>query len=114
MTQTEFAQSAGISKATLAGYETGQRKPGAEALAAVLNAGINVHWLLNGQGRPLLPHDGEPLEDPTANEVITLALRIASQWTKSEKMQFAGWLLDEVKRRNRIIALELKNGIDSH
>jgi len=50
LTQDEFAQRSGISKATLVGYEIGQRKPGADALAAIAKTGCNMTWLLTGEG----------------------------------------------------------------
>lgn len=50
MTQDEFAKASGISKATLVGYEVGQRKPGYDALAAIAETGCNINWLLTGKG----------------------------------------------------------------
>ena len=50
MTQDEFAKASGISKATLVGYEVGQRKPGYDALAAIAETGCNINWLLAGKG----------------------------------------------------------------
>lgn len=50
LTQDQFAQHSGISKTTLVGYEVGQRKPGSEALAALARTGVNVNWLLTGEG----------------------------------------------------------------
>lgn len=81
LTQDQFAQHSGISKTTLVGYEVGQRKPGSEALAALARTGVNVNWLLTGEGpmrqgaperAPEAPetaserHDGEPAEHPHA------------------------------------------------
>lgn len=53
LTQDEFARRAGMSKATLVGYEVGQRKPGADALAAIAKTGVNMTWLLTGEGEML-------------------------------------------------------------
>lgn len=50
LTQEEFARRSGMSKATLVGYEVGQRKPGADALAAIAKTGVNMTWLLTGEG----------------------------------------------------------------
>jgi transcriptional regulator with XRE-family HTH domain len=60
LTQEEFAKRAGISKATLVGYEVGQRKPGAEALAAIARTGVNMTWLLTGEGE-MLPRASPPV-----------------------------------------------------
>jgi hypothetical protein len=35
-------------------YEGSNREPGAEALAAMARTGVNLHWLLTGQGAMLL------------------------------------------------------------
>ena len=53
LTQDEFARKAGMSKASLVGYEVGQRKPGSEALAAIARTGANMTWLLTGEGEML-------------------------------------------------------------
>lgn len=50
MTQEQFASRVGLSKATLVGYEVGQRRPGSEALAAIAKTGVNMTWLLTGEG----------------------------------------------------------------
>jgi transcriptional regulator with XRE-family HTH domain len=50
LTQEQFAARVGLSKATLVGYEVGQRKPGADALAAISRSGVNMTWLLTGDG----------------------------------------------------------------
>jgi transcriptional regulator with XRE-family HTH domain len=65
LTQDEFAKLAGMSKATLVGYDVGQRKPGADALAAIARTGVNMTWLLTGEGemlpdKPAQPASGAP------------------------------------------------------
>lgn len=69
MTQDQFAAHSGISKTTLVGYEVGQRKPGADALAALARTGVNVNWLLTGEGsmRPAAPEPA-PKAQETASE----------------------------------------------
>lgn len=65
LTQAEFAQRAGMPKASLIGYEVGQRKPGADALAAIAKTGVNVTWLLTGEG-DMLPAEKEIQEKSAA------------------------------------------------
>ena len=62
MTQDEFAKVSGISKATLVGYEVGQRKPGYEALAAIASTGCNINWLLTGKGQMCVSVQEKPLQ----------------------------------------------------
>jgi transcriptional regulator with XRE-family HTH domain len=74
LTQDEFAKLAGMSKATLVGYEVGQRKPGADALAAIARTGVNMNWLLTGEGEML------PKEAPGTE--LKGAERHARRWQK--------------------------------
>lgn len=59
MTQEEFAARAGIPKRTLVGYENAEREPGSQALAAIARTGVNMTWLLTGEGEMLPPADRE-------------------------------------------------------
>jgi transcriptional regulator with XRE-family HTH domain len=50
LTQEALARRAGIPKRTLVGYENSEREPGAAALAAIAKTGVNMTWLLTGEG----------------------------------------------------------------
>lgn len=51
LTQHEFAQRAGISYSTLAGYEAGTRQPVSAAISAISKTfGVNPDWLRDGVG----------------------------------------------------------------
>lgn len=65
LTQEQFARRAGISQATLVGYEGGQRAPGAAALSAIAKTGVNMNWLLTGEGEMRARPAPEP-EQPLA------------------------------------------------
>jgi len=52
MTQDAFAEMTGVSKRALANYESGDRKPDSDFLAALAAHGIDVTWLLTGQRPP--------------------------------------------------------------
>lgn len=52
MTQEEFSAKSGIPLSTLKKYEGSHREPGADRLAQVAAMGINVNWLLTGEGQP--------------------------------------------------------------
>jgi transcriptional regulator with XRE-family HTH domain len=49
----EFSSLSGIPVSTQKKYESGNRVPGGEALQAVAKTGINIHWLLTGEGEML-------------------------------------------------------------
>lgn len=58
-TQAEMSASSGIPLPTLKKYEGSDREPGAEALAAMARTGVNLHWLLTGQGSMLFGAEPE-------------------------------------------------------
>ena len=59
LTQAELAARAGFAVNTLKQYESGRIKPGADALAGYARSGINVTYLLLGEGSPLLARQGD-------------------------------------------------------
>jgi len=56
LTQQQFCERTGIPLRTLRGYEGGTRHPGEDALAAIARTGVNMNWLLTGEGE-MLPRD---------------------------------------------------------
>lgn len=50
LTQQAFSEMTGIPLSTLKNYEGSHSAPGAEALAQLMHANINVHYLLSGEG----------------------------------------------------------------
>ncbi|HTH39786.1 MAG TPA: helix-turn-helix transcriptional regulator [Rhodocyclaceae bacterium] len=49
-TQAEIAAATGIPLPTWKKYETGDREPGAASLVAMATTGVDLHWLLTGEG----------------------------------------------------------------
>ena len=50
LTQERFAAHAGVPRRTLIGYENAEREPGTSSLAAIARTGVNMTWLLTGEG----------------------------------------------------------------
>lgn len=50
LTQAQMAERLGLHIGVLKKYETGQNTPGGEALAAYARTGVNMNWLLTGDG----------------------------------------------------------------
>ncbi|PJG83012.1 helix-turn-helix domain-containing protein [Caviibacterium pharyngocola] len=46
----DFAEHTGIAYRTLQGYVGGEREPNAEGMAAIAKAGVNLNWLVSGEG----------------------------------------------------------------
>ncbi|RPE72510.1 helix-turn-helix protein [Tibeticola sediminis] len=96
LTQDEFSRRSGISKATLVGYEVGQRKPGSDALAAIARTGVDMRWLLTGEGEMLpKPAPDKDFSDvPYARRLEKIGLLLAGL-TEQEAAAF----LDEMFAR---------------
>ena len=64
--QAEFSKLVGLHKNTLGTYERGEREIGAEALASLVEHGVNVNWLLSGEGPMLLVDVGYQVSEEGA------------------------------------------------
>ena len=47
---TDFAEQAGIAYRTMQGYIGGEREPNAEGMSGIDKAGVNLNWLVSGEG----------------------------------------------------------------
>ena len=47
---TDFAEQAGIAYRTMQGYIGGEREPNAEGMTGIAKAGVNLNWLVSGEG----------------------------------------------------------------
>ena len=71
LTQAEMAKAMGITLRSLQEYEAGRRRPPPKALLGLARQGINLHWLLTGDGpQHVLPS----ALDPDLLEAIIAAL----------------------------------------
>jgi phage repressor protein C with HTH and peptisase S24 domain len=52
----QFSERTGLPVSTLKKYEGGHRAPGSDAIYSLAQSGVNVHWLITGQG-PMLSKD---------------------------------------------------------
>jgi transcriptional regulator with XRE-family HTH domain len=50
MTQQELAEATGVHVSAIRKYENGHCVPGYESLLAIASTGVNLHWLLTGEG----------------------------------------------------------------
>lgn len=62
MTQKEWCEASGMKLPSLRDYELCKRIPGGEALSLYARAGINLNWLLTGEG-PIRLRDLPPADD---------------------------------------------------
>ena len=47
---TDFVEQTGIAYRTMQGYIGGEREPNAEGMAGIAKAGVNLNWLVSGEG----------------------------------------------------------------
>ena len=58
--QAAFAKKLGVHKNTVGNYEREDRKPDADLLTALALIGVNIHWILTGEGNEWIrPEAGE-------------------------------------------------------
>jgi transcriptional regulator with XRE-family HTH domain len=69
LSQDAFAQVTGIPLQTIKGYELSHRLPGAEALTAIARTGVNLNWLLSGDGSMQNPDVPSETREPSAATV---------------------------------------------
>ena len=60
MTQDTYSSLVGVSIGVYKKYEAGYNVPGGEALAAFSTTGVNINWLLTGEGDMSEPEPDEP------------------------------------------------------
>lgn len=65
-TQAAFSTLVGIHISQLKKYEQGRTVPGGEVLTAIAGTGVNINWLLTGQGPMRALQAGQPAPPPPA------------------------------------------------
>jgi transcriptional regulator with XRE-family HTH domain len=50
LTQNDFSERVGLHIGVLKKYELGKNTPGGDALASIAKTGVNLNWLLTGEG----------------------------------------------------------------
>lgn len=50
LTQKEFAEATGVHLSAIQKYENRNSEPSSESLLAIANTGVDLHWLLTGEG----------------------------------------------------------------
>lgn len=66
MTQEQFAQATGIHLSAIRKYESRSSLPSGESLLAIAGTGVNLHWLLTGEGDTRAPAEGSGPPTPVS------------------------------------------------
>lgn len=98
LTQEQFAALASMPKRTLVGYENDEREPGAAALALLARTGVNVNWLLTGEGemRPALA-----LAEPAPAAYLAADHPQAERWRKLIELVDG---IEDTERRSALLS----------
>lgn len=91
LTQKEAAIKAGISLPSYKDYEVGKSIPGGEAVAGLMQLGINANWLLTGEGTMFLADILSSAEKPSPidTEVLTHVIEVIEE-TLNKRNQTLG------------------------
>jgi transcriptional regulator with XRE-family HTH domain len=115
LTQEQFAVRSGLPKRTLVGYENAEREPGSASLAAIAKTGVNMTWLLTGEGQMLARPAPEPVSDQALAPDSQLARRLAKIGELLDAMpaQESAALLEEFLSRATTVSelAELKRAV---
>ena len=101
MSQRAFAEMiGGLPPTTISKYEQGLIKPSAEILSKLGNKGVNINWLLTGEGlmfetQDNTPSSGEPVDDETR-----MAMDVFLNDAQAQKVALMFSKLDAQERRN--------------
>jgi len=120
LTQKNAGELLGISPGVYQKYEMGLRAPGAEVMDTFLRAGINVNWLLSGEGPMLMadystrPSEREitPQEAIAASSVDVNRLKLAIEQIEQELVKRRGMLEPAAKARVFVLAYQVLEGED--
>ncbi|MDR1396958.1 MAG: helix-turn-helix domain-containing protein [Desulfarculales bacterium] len=63
LTQAEMALKIGKSTGGYQAYEQGRKMPGGDVFYKLHSLGVNIHWLLSGEGEMLLSGQGAPFQE---------------------------------------------------
>lgn len=83
LTQAELSSRLGVHIGVLKKYEQGINIPGGEVLAAIAKTGVNMTWLLTGEGEMLSAKSEKTTENQQDSASLdALAGRHARRWAK--------------------------------
>ena len=83
LTQAELSSRLGVHIGVLKKYEQGINIPGGEVLAAIAKTGVNMTWLLTGEGEMLPAKSEKTTENQQDSASLdALAGRHARRWSK--------------------------------
>lgn len=111
MTQEQFAETTGIHLSAIRKYESGSSLPSGESLLAIAGTGINLHWLLTGEGdmRAHPEAGGQPPQESPATEFaqrLTAIEGLLSGLDPDKRQAVLNEIFSRVQEAKRVADLE--------
>jgi len=111
MTQEQFAQATGIHLSAIRKYESRSSLPSGESLLAIAGTGVNLHWLLTGEGDSRAPAEGSvpPTQVSTAAELaqrLTAIEGLLSGLDPDKRQAVLNEIFSRVQEAKRVADLE--------
>lgn len=105
VSQPEMAAKLGMTARPYQDYEAGKRLPGGEALQALADIGVNLNWLLTGDGQMLCA--APPAAAPALDEqLLAETLRVVDDWLAAHRRTMTAARKAEVAASIYAMALE--------
>lgn len=85
LSQTDMSSKFGIPSGSWKKYEAGPSEPGAGALRGLAEGGVNINWLLTGEGEMLLVDQAKETETVKSNAINTsMFLRVLERLSEDD------------------------------
>ena len=111
MTQEQFAQATGIHLSAIRKYENRSSLPSGESLLAIAGTGVNLHWLLTGEGDMRAPPEAgtQPSQVSPAAELaqrLTAIEGLLSGLDPGKRQAVLNEIFSRVQEAKRVADLE--------
>ncbi|PJG84131.1 MULTISPECIES: helix-turn-helix domain-containing protein [Pasteurellaceae] len=84
----EFAKLTGLPYRTMQGYVGGEREPNAEGMAAIAKAGVNLNWLVSGEGEMFKEIEQQANFNQTEIELLNNYRAMSNELQKAVEVSF--------------------------
>lgn len=84
----DFSELTGLPYRTMQGYIGGEREPNAEGMAAIAKAGINLNWLVIGEGEMFKETEPQAELNQTEIELLNQYRAMSNELQKAIEVSF--------------------------
>ncbi|PJG82398.1 helix-turn-helix domain-containing protein [Caviibacterium pharyngocola] len=84
----EFAELTGLPYRTMQGYIGGEREPNAEGMTAIAKVGVNLNWLVSGEGEMFKETEQQTDLNQTEIELLNHYRAMSNELQKAVEISF--------------------------